>query len=373
LFLQSNLPVMSQVANGIKALIAAEGLRRGDALPPYRELATRFNVSYVTVKRAMDALVKEGVVKAVPPKGIFVKKALVKSTSRPLACAGMIYPESSHFLFSMRYLSEIFRGIMVSSQARNDVRLFSMYQEGLALADRIAESHIDGALLVGVENEKYLQSFATWGTPGVVLDYVPSVAPLHCVACDNATAADALIDQLYQRGHRRFLYIGPDPGQGHEVSRQGVKILVKLSSDARERLAAVRNAVLRVRAEMTEVLQSQERPVVLAEALTCLRAQGAATAIITYDDMLAGYVLATLDKLEVSVPGNVSVAALAGVGEVMHHGKIISHCRFDFMEMGRQGIAMLHHLCLGQSSAVPRIKRIGCEFIAGQTIGQAAP
>ena len=110
---------------------------------------------------------------------------------------------------------------------------------------------------------------------------------------------------------------------------------------------------------------------VLAEALLCLRAERAPTAIVTYDDMLAGSVLTALEKLDISVPDTVSVAALAGVGEVTHQGRAITHCRFDFMEMGRQGISMLHRLCLGQSSAVPRIKRIGSEFITGQTIAQA--
>ena len=370
LFLGSNLPVATQVAGWIKALIASRRLRRGDALPPYRELAAKYDVAFLTVKRAMDALAKEGLVQAVPPKGVFVKKALAIDRKRPLTCAGMIYPESNRYLFATGYMSEILRGIMVESQSSNDVRLFSMFQEGPVLADRIAESHVDGVLLVGLENDEYLCAFATWGTPGVVLDYVMPDVPLDCVACDNRTAASRAVEHLRSLGHRRILCLGPEPALSHQVGRDGRQVLVKRSSDVRERRAEVERAATAAGAEFTAAIfppAGRGVPAGAAAVIALLRGARPPTAILTYDDQMSAQVLACLDAHGISAPEAVSLCALAGAGEVLHKGRAITRCRFDFMGMGRKGVELLRRRCLRPEPGRRRVYRIGFEFVEGQT------
>lgn len=61
-----------QVADYIQAQVANGQLRQGARLPPERELADYYRVSYMTVRRAMKELRERGVVVSVHGKGTFV-------------------------------------------------------------------------------------------------------------------------------------------------------------------------------------------------------------------------------------------------------------------------------------------------------------
>ena len=94
----------------VKELIRTRDLRPGDALPSYLELCKKFSVSYVTVKRGMDDLAAEGIIRQQNGRGTFVAKGLAMMP-RDLSLVGVIFPASRELLFCAPYLSEIMRGI----------------------------------------------------------------------------------------------------------------------------------------------------------------------------------------------------------------------------------------------------------------------
>lgn len=61
-----------QVADYIASLVDSGKLRTGARLPPERELAEDYGVSYMTVRRAMKELRERGVIVSVHGKGTFV-------------------------------------------------------------------------------------------------------------------------------------------------------------------------------------------------------------------------------------------------------------------------------------------------------------
>ena len=68
----SDMPIYEQICSQIKGLIAAGGLKAGDALPSIRLLAKELHISVITTKRAYDELEKEGYIYTVSSKGCYV-------------------------------------------------------------------------------------------------------------------------------------------------------------------------------------------------------------------------------------------------------------------------------------------------------------
>jgi GntR family transcriptional regulator len=69
------LPLYLQLARYLRGLIVGGTLGHRDALPSERELAERFNVSRVTVRKALRELSDEGLLEQVQGAGTFVKRA----------------------------------------------------------------------------------------------------------------------------------------------------------------------------------------------------------------------------------------------------------------------------------------------------------
>lgn len=68
----SQVPIYEQIVDEIKRKIIKEELKADTPLPSVRALATQLRISALTVKKAYDALEREGFVVTVHGKGSFV-------------------------------------------------------------------------------------------------------------------------------------------------------------------------------------------------------------------------------------------------------------------------------------------------------------
>ena len=69
---QGTLAIYEQIVNQLKNAIVTGELSAGEALPSIRALAGDLNVSVITTKRAYEDLEKEGLIRSVPGKGLYV-------------------------------------------------------------------------------------------------------------------------------------------------------------------------------------------------------------------------------------------------------------------------------------------------------------
>ena len=87
----SHVPIYLQIAERIRAAIAAGIYRPGEALPSLRVLALEVKVNPNTVQRAYDTLLREGTVNSQRGKGLFVADhgavAALDETARAVARA----------------------------------------------------------------------------------------------------------------------------------------------------------------------------------------------------------------------------------------------------------------------------------------------
>jgi DNA-binding GntR family transcriptional regulator len=67
------VPIYLQIADYVTARIEAGDWRPGHRLPAERDLADRWGVAYLTIRRAMRELRKRGLIVSVQGRGTYVK------------------------------------------------------------------------------------------------------------------------------------------------------------------------------------------------------------------------------------------------------------------------------------------------------------
>src|SRR5882757_400025 len=78
----ANLPLYQQLQRGLRHAIESKLLSPDDALPPERDLAEEFAVSRITVRKAIDGLVAEGLLTRKQGSGTFVSSRVEKNFSK---------------------------------------------------------------------------------------------------------------------------------------------------------------------------------------------------------------------------------------------------------------------------------------------------
>jgi GntR family transcriptional regulator len=78
----SSLPLYQQLQRALRQAIETRILSPDDALPPERDLATDFAVSRITVRKAIDGLVNDGMLVRRQGSGTFVRARVEKNFSK---------------------------------------------------------------------------------------------------------------------------------------------------------------------------------------------------------------------------------------------------------------------------------------------------
>src|ERR1051325_97683 len=78
------LPLYAQLKEALIAAIQRGDLRPGDRLPSQTELRDQYKMSHMTVRRAVNELINEGVIYSIPGKGSYVAERKLPSASGPL-------------------------------------------------------------------------------------------------------------------------------------------------------------------------------------------------------------------------------------------------------------------------------------------------
>ncbi|MFC1582918.1 GntR family transcriptional regulator, partial [Planctomycetota bacterium] len=342
LVFQSKKTVSQQISEAIIKLIRQDGYGVSDFLPSYRDLAARFEVSLVTIKKAMDLLVGQGLVVNVPAKGCYVNKD-ISDIKRKMTQIGMIFYGTNQLFFSSAYAQEIFQGIMLQAEGvRADVRHFSIKHQGRIPPAEILASGVEGVILVGIVNEEYLQEFVANGIPAVVVDYHAPELALDFVVCDNAKASQRAVAHLAALGHKDIAYIGGYAtdtvagSEGHDPATETSDIVERREGYQQ----AMRAAGLEKQINIHSIrLGAQEELSAIAVELAA--GPSRPTAILAYDTSMAADLIHELQKADVEVPRDVSVAAVAGASDGIVDEMLLTNNRFQFVEMGRRAVDRL--------------------------------
>jgi len=348
----------------IVRLIHKRGLTQGHILPTYAELCTILDCSLLTVQRAMGDLAQEGIVYRMHGKGCYVGK--LRKTSRSLlARVGLIHHASLAHLIGESYLNQMLIGILSVCAAREiDLTIHSLRNRDCRISPQALAAQTDALILIGVSNHDYLRKMLKTKVAMVLVDgRVPDLS-LDTVVVDNAAAVESQLQTLMAAGHRRIAYITsktPDPLTGRW----------KESSDAVERRTAYDAAMNQagLSADVRHFTHNNPTAPECAGLVEALKGNNAPTACLAYDAMVAVKTQRVLSIAGITVPRDISLAAVVGMPSDIAPGELpIDHGRIDFRAMGMLAVETLARRCGPNPPVGAQLVPISAKQIRGQSI-----
>jgi LacI family transcriptional regulator len=195
--------------------LAKERVRRlvmdgsyADRLPPERDLATTFGISYMTLRRAIGELVDEGLLRREVGRGTFVCSP--GHLGRRTNTIGLILPPHVRDGVENQFYAGVFAGALKACAHSAQSLVVAAGAQELVPVDGPAlhpGRRVDGLVGAAID-EKSMPAvvMAARFVPVVLLDSF-SGPDIPCVLADNVQASRAAIASLVAMGHRRIGYV----------------------------------------------------------------------------------------------------------------------------------------------------------------------
>lgn len=291
----SKSPRYAQIANYVRIHIQQNNLKRGDVLPTEAELCERFNCSRITVRQALDTLVRDGEVYRIQGAGTFVNDRIRLKRNKLLACIipNLLNSEISRIVYALGVTARQ-RGILPVLSVTND-----MPELERQFIDEAARMGVGGVLKFPTNpehEERVRQRLREYGIPCVIInDFWTDCTNDFHVAYDECHAVELAVEHLVAMGHKRIAFVDC-------VGWPRLDAVAQFFTSLKTRS-------LPHGKEQLFLYDMTDRPPL--EKLFG-DAHPHPTAIITAFDVLANQVVTQLRKLELRVPQDISIANISG-------------------------------------------------------------
>jgi DNA-binding LacI/PurR family transcriptional regulator len=185
-------------------------LSSGAMLPPEVALVEKYGVSRVTVVRALNELVREGVLERHQGRGTFITEKKLRPQTRSIGVLSRWIPEPGYF---HSFYGPMREGVYeVAFENDYTVTLIGARNRktGAILEPaQAAGKPIDGLIILGIMNADYCARLHETGIPLVGLEYhFEHVAPVDYVVQNCDESAKEISEILIQEGHTRIAFFG---------------------------------------------------------------------------------------------------------------------------------------------------------------------
>jgi len=356
---KSPIPRHFQLREAIKRDTLRNGLKAGDAIPSERELAQTYEVSRVTVRRAISDLVREGFLRREDRRGTFVADAsraipLLPNTERRLI--GVLLCRIANF-FSERLL----RGVDDATHELNYNVAFGSSDEDPLRAtqqiERMADEGVVGFIIVPLAGENYRQineqlfeQIRAKGLPFVLLDCYVEGSGVDTVVSDNFDGAYRATQHLIDLGHRRIAFLAYLPTSAVEERIAGYQKCLRDNG-----ICPSENLIKRVRPEQVKQ--------VVKEMLT---ADPKITAIFAVNDAKAMLAWEALREMGLRVPENVALVGYDNMYGSSGPGALLTTIDQPLYEEGKLACKMLLERVNGYDGE-PRFAVLKSKLIQGHS------
>jgi DNA-binding LacI/PurR family transcriptional regulator len=336
----SSLPLYHQLAVRLEGEILSLALREGDRFHTNRGLMTRYRLSLLTVRQAVDQLVDRQLLVRRHGSGTYIGPGIAKLASEHRNDSILFSGWDSAALSGgdAMYFRDVFDGIRQDVNRRGMRLVFddSSWKTTDDIIKAMRRLRIRGALvLVGSTNRERAELFRSSGIPVAVINEdmpgFPQVRP------DDQQGAYDGVNHLASLGHRRFIHLNSGESTIHWLKvRTGYE-------------AAIRGLELDI-ADHPVVESAAKCGSVMAgfDAMdSALRRQLAPTAVFAGNDLMAIGAIRRLYMAEILVPRDMSVLGFDGIDACEFCVPPLSSMEVDRRLLGARSIEVL----LGQSDA----------------------
>jgi DNA-binding LacI/PurR family transcriptional regulator len=178
-------------------------IKRGeivDRLPGERTLAKEFGFSYMTIRKAVNNLVAEGLLYKVPMKGTFVAKS--KTAKKPTNVFGYFLDGSIIDGLTSPYYSLIFHALEKQAAAHGYSLMYLSDVSGAGTLKHLDK--VDGVIASCFPRIENVIHDINERVPVVVIDNSSSDKTIPSIIIDNYNAVRESVDYLYSLGHERI-------------------------------------------------------------------------------------------------------------------------------------------------------------------------
>ncbi|MFQ5750934.1 MAG: substrate-binding domain-containing protein [bacterium] len=217
-------PLYRQIVEAIKSRIASGKLKVGDQIGSQQELARKYDVSLITVKKAMAELINEGVLFSRVGKGTYVAEQSPASNLSKHESIGLVFRNLRGPLFSLiipsieKVLSDYGFNILLANsdnQIEKEERLICHFRKievnGLIIASMTHVLHAT-SIIRKLHEEHF---------PYVVVSYIED-KDINYVGSDHKYGAFLATEHLIKLGYENIGYINGEEGNHlGELRKQG--------------------------------------------------------------------------------------------------------------------------------------------------------
>lgn len=193
-----------RVADALTDRIKSGEFKINELLPPIKQAAIEYSMSYVSIQKAYKLLESRGIVTTQNGLGSFVSpNALGRENLRT---ANLIFYHASTDLFAFEFLTS---AILILKN--HDIAANVIYLEVTSLSDleaKVATADMNFVLTPAtvLESDAVLKILRSNREKVVCFSNHPEVADLHTVLINDELAMNAAIDHLRSKGHERILF-----------------------------------------------------------------------------------------------------------------------------------------------------------------------
>lgn len=338
-------PVREQLRHILLAEIDRGTFLRGAKLPSERELAEKFGTSRTTVRQAIEYLVEAGTLVRSAGKGTFVagvpSESAPPAEPSPVTVAGaaqgtlaFVISEDIFEFVQVGY-NRILLGVQKTCQQSGYRLLFHVLTDDAPMA----QSDVDGYMVVGGAPRRFLERLRATHTPLVLVDLLLDDRSAS-VGIDYAEGMRQAVTYLHGLGHRNIGFIGFPNSEKYVAFWQTLATL-GLRYEPRWvvflQFPDLQSSMLSGYRAMQSILAVESLP----------------TAMIATNDLVALGAKDALAVAGIAVPKRMSVMGFDDLG--VDTGQPLTTMRTDSAEVGRLAVRTLLEQLRGETPMQTRI------------------
>lgn len=303
-----------------------------DKLPGERTLAKELGFSYMTIRKAIDNLVSDGVLYKIPTKGTFVADR--KKNRQATHTIGFFLDSSITGGLSSPYYSMIFNSVEQHAAKHGYLVTYFSDADDEKLQKNL--SKLDGVIATCFPRIEHIIQKIRNLVPVVAIDNSSSDKTIPSIIIDNFNAVRDSVDYLANLGHRKIAFmtgledsdVGRDRRAGYEAG------LIKNNIEIDKDLEFRGNFTFKAGLYGTEHFLSLDQP---------------PTAILCANDSMA---LGSIRKLigeGIKVPEQISVMGFDDIEVAAQIVPALTTVKAPVEEIAESAVCMLDHLIKGKS------------------------
>lgn len=316
-------------------------LPAGGRFPSIRNVMREFNVSQITVDKAMELLVQDGLIVKRPKQGIFTARCDKTKAHAPrhtLAVAVPSYPSSVY----ERYLEELSSQVQRIGEVADVIR----YDWRDRIIQSLPKKNINALILVPTSSRLTPADFfglSQFKIPIVLISRMIRDVAIDCVEPDNVMGGELAAKHLISLGHRNLAILQAEPagvssesridGFTRKAKQMGVEDISCFDSETKPG----ENSALKA----YEFLKSR------------IKTDGLGfTGLFVISDGTALGALRALHDLDISIPEQVSVVGFGDDPESVLYHPSLTTIGCDYHKVAEEAVNIIERRLSGDTKGV---------------------